>query len=102
MKTQILEPQKEVKQKIQLVRGTFSAPEASDVINGLIKEKINFHKIQRLRLLEGDHICNTGTLDGRIEELLEEKDIARDFLSEMRAKGGKLHISGVLEISVIK
>ena len=102
METQVLEPKTEVKQNIQLVKGAFSASEACDVINGLIDEKINFHKLQRLQMREGNEVCNTAVLDGRIEELLEEKRVAKEFIAQIRANGGKLQINGTLEISAIK
>lgn len=52
--------------RIQLVDGTFTPTEASDVINALIDEKINFHKIQRLKIYEGNHQGKTNLLDNRI------------------------------------
>ena len=38
------------KQNIQLVDGVFTVSEANDIIQNLINEKINFHKLQRLTL----------------------------------------------------
>lgn len=87
-------------QKIQLVNGEFTPSEASDVIIGLINEKINFHKIQRLQLWEGNHKCETNQLDSRITELKEEKRIASEFISSIRSNGKNLKINGILEISV--
>jgi len=87
-------------QKIQLVKGDFTPSEASDVIMGLINEKINFHKLQRLQLWEGDHKCKTDQLDGRIGELEKEKEIAREFINSMRGMNQKLKINGTLEISI--
>lgn len=87
-------------QKIQLVNGEFTPSEASDVIISLINEKINFHKIQRLQLWEGNHKCETNQLDSRITELKEEKRIASEFISSIRSNGKNLKINGILEISV--
>ena len=50
---------KQDRQQIQLVKGAFSASEASDIICALLDEKINFHKLQRLKLWEGSHGCQT-------------------------------------------
>jgi len=83
-----------------LVKGEFTPSEASDVIMKLIDVKINFHKIQRLQIWEGNHKCQTNQLDGRIQELEREKEIARDFIDSKRGLGLNLIINGTLELSV--
>lgn len=102
MKTKEFLQTEKVKQKIQLVKGEFTPSEASDVIMNLINEKINFHKLQRLQMWEGNHKCNTGELDGRIGELEKEKEIAREFINSISALGENLEINGILEITVAK
>lgn len=87
-------------QKIELVKGEFTPSEASDVIMRLIDVKINFHKIQRLQIWEGDHKCKTNQLDGRIQELEKEKEIAREFIDSKRGLGQNLFINGTLELCV--
>ncbi|EPR65339.1 hypothetical protein [Cyclobacterium qasimii] len=87
-------------QKIQLVKGEFTPSEAAHVLMGLIDEKINFHKIQRLQIWEGNHGSKTDQLDGRIQELELEKKKAHEFINITRGLGQKLSINGVLEISV--
>lgn len=89
----------EVIQKVQLVEGTFTPSEASDVISALINEKINFHKLQRLSLTEGLDSANCIYPSGRIEELLKEKKIAKEFLKHARNEKVNVRISGTLEIS---
>ena len=89
----------DVKQKVQLVKGEFTPSEASDIIEALIKQKVNFHKIQRLKLWTGDCECNTPGLDGRIGELIEDKKTAKAFINEARRKGMNIEINGSLEIS---
>ena len=89
------------KQNIQLVDGEFTPSEASDVIMSLIDQKINFHKLQRLALCEGFYGADTEYPDGRIGELEEERDIAKDFISQVRYQGKKLKINGVLEITLM-
>ena len=86
--------------KIQLVKGEFTSPEANDIIMSLIDEKINFHKLQRLQLWEGNHICKTDLLDGRIKELLKEKLNTKEFLVDTKEIGRKYVINGILEIKV--
>jgi len=87
-------------QKIELVKGEFTPSEAWDVIMKLIDVKINFHKIQRLQIWEGDHKCVTNQLDGRIQELEREKEIAREFINSKRGLGQNLIISGTLQLAV--
>ncbi|MEM9078395.1 MAG: hypothetical protein AAGC43_15230 [Bacteroidota bacterium] len=87
-------------QKINLVDGTFSPSEASDVIIALLEQKINFHKLQRLSWCEGDKDANTKYPDGRIQELENEKTIAKDFINSVRWEGKRLRIDGVLNITL--
>lgn len=89
----------EVKQKINLIDGKFTPSEASDIIDALIREKINFHKIQRLQSWIGDENCDNEPLNGRIGELVEERKKARAFFKEAKQAGANLVINGTLEIS---
>jgi hypothetical protein len=92
----------EAAQKIQLVKGEFTPSEASHIIMGLIDEKINFHKLQRLQIWEGQHHSKTDQLDGRIIELEKEKEIAQKFINSTKGLGQNLKINGILEISIAK
>jgi len=100
METKELTQIEKATQKIELVKGGFTPSEASDVIMKLIDVKINFHKIQRLQIWEGNHKCKTNQLDGRIQELEREKEIAREFIDSKRGLGLNLIINGTLELSV--
>ncbi|UWX55672.1 hypothetical protein NYZ99_04270 [Maribacter litopenaei] len=101
METQELSKTKKAKKTIQLVDGTFTPSEASDVITALIDEKINFHKIQRLQIWEGNHRSSTSGLDSRIQELLKEKQLAKDIISEARTKGVNISINGTLSLKFL-
>lgn len=100
MKTKELTQTEKVNQKIQLVKGEFTPSEASDVIMNLINEKINFHKLQRLQIWEGNHQSTTDKLDGRIGELEKEKEIAREFINKAKSLGQNLKIDGILELTI--
>jgi hypothetical protein len=89
----------DVKQKIKLVEGQFTPSEAVDVISALIDEKINFHKLQRLSLREGDENADTSYTNNRIQELMREKQIAKDFINNARCEGCKVRIDGILQIT---
>ncbi|WP_222981972.1 hypothetical protein [Flagellimonas meishanensis] len=88
------------KQKIQLVDGSFTPSEANDVIQALLDEKINFHKLQRLSWCEGNKNANTKFPDERIKELEREKKIAKDFINSVREEGKRLRIDGILKITL--
>jgi hypothetical protein len=99
MQTQELELVKKVKQDIRLVEGEFTPSEAMHIIRTLLNEKINFHKLQRLTVLEGDCNSQTSYADNRIQELENEKEIAKEFISKMRKEGIKLRINSTIEIT---
>jgi hypothetical protein len=86
-------------QKIQLVEGNFTASEASDIVSALIKEKINFHKLQRLGQLIHDETIDGQESRERIEVLMNERKIAKEFISKARVNGRKIKIHGTLEIT---
>ena len=87
-------------QKVQLVKGAFTPSEATDLVLSLLDEKINFHKLQRLRWCEGHFGADTSYADQRIEELEAEKVIARKFMRQARQQGRCLKIKGILEITI--
>lgn len=99
MQTQELELVKKTKQNINLVEGEFTPSEAAHVVNSLLNEKINFHKLQRLTMLEGNCNSSTNYADNRIAELENEKSIAKEFISKMRQEGIKLRINSTIEIT---
>lgn len=101
MQTKELEMTKVANHSVQLVKGEFTSLEALDIVIALIDEKINFHKLQRLQIWEGNHVCKTDYLNDRIVELEQEKQAIKDFISKTRIKGAKLKIKGTLELKVI-
>ena len=88
------------KQKINLIDGTFTASEASDIINSVLNVKINFHKIHRLSIREGNESDECKLDNGRIDELLNEQEIAKAFFSQARLKGKKLKMSSIINIEI--
>ena len=101
MGTKVLEKKPQaIRQKVELVNGVFTASESADLINNLIDEKINFHKIQRLQRWEGNHNCKTTTLNSRITELENIRVQAMEFISELRSQGKSIRIEGNLSFSV--
>ncbi|MGY3792353.1 hypothetical protein [uncultured Aquimarina sp.] len=91
----------EVTHKVQLVDGVFTPSEASDVINSLIREKVNFHKLHRLSICEGDMHSDTKFDDSRVSQLLQEKENFKPIYKEAMLGGKRVKISGVLNIEII-
>lgn len=88
------------RQNVQLVRGGFTPSEAADVALGLIDEKINFHKLQRLRWCEGYFDADTSYADTRIAELQAEKKRVKAFIKAARESGQCITIKGTLELEL--
>lgn len=93
--------QPKVTHKVQLVEGEFTPAESLDIINGLIKEKVNFHKIHRLSICEGNENSNTNYDDCRVTDLLAEKEAYKAIYTEAKLAGKRVKINGVLNIEII-
>ena len=91
----------EVTHKVNLVDGTFTAVEAKQVINSLLDEKINFHKIHRLAICEGDQNSDTNFDDSRLGQLMREKESFKKVYQEVKKAGKQIRISGILEMEII-
>ena len=73
----------------------------ADIINGVLDVKINYHKIKRISITEGNtnDLCEYDT--GRINELLQAKEDAKVFFNKLRHSGKKLRINGIISIEEI-
>jgi predicted CopG family antitoxin len=91
---------KDVNEKIQLVKGEYSPSEASYIVMNLIDKKINFHQIRLHQIWEQNHNSNTEDIDKRIKELEKEKEVAKAFISNAIEQGLNIKIDGVLEMSI--
>ena len=87
-------------QKIDLINGVFTTSEASDIINSVLKVKINFHKLSRLSITEGNDKDECAYDTGRISELINEQQIAKEFFSQARLNGKKLKMRSVIQIEI--
>ncbi|MBV7268004.1 hypothetical protein [Winogradskyella luteola] len=102
MKNTVKQVEKKTEQKINLVEGMFKPSEASHIINALIDQKINYHKIQRLSLCEGNENCDTTYENSRIQELKQEKEVAKGYIDTARRENYEIVINGTLDITFIK
>ena len=86
-------------QKVQLVKGEFTTSEAAEIVDALITQKINFHKIKRLQNWEKEHDCDLGGLDCRLQELSRDKMSALEFIEQAKKEGYTVEINGSLDIT---
>ncbi|WP_299228455.1 hypothetical protein [uncultured Psychroserpens sp.] len=87
-------------QKIDLINGKYTPSEAAHIINSVLNVKINFHKLQRLSITEGNDLDECKFDSGRIKELLNEQEIAKEFFSQARLKGKKLRMTSKIYIEI--
>ena len=88
-------------QNVRLVDGEFTPVQAIDVISSLIKQKINFHKVENLQNWEKDHKADPEPIKKRINELKEANEAAKQFIIEMKKNGKKVKIEGNLSINIV-
>lgn len=93
-------PKTKTKQKIDLINGVFTTSEASDIINSVLKVKINFHKLNRLSITEGNNKDACEFDSARINELINEQQISKDFFSQARLNGKKIKMRSVIQIEI--
>lgn len=89
-------------QNINLIEGIFTASETADLLRSMLDQKINFHKVHRLCITEGNHDDACTYDNNRINELIAEKEKLNAFIKQVREKGGALQITGNVEIKLLK
>lgn len=87
-------------QKINLIDGTYTPSEAAHIVNSVLKVKINFHKLHRLSIQEGNELDECKLDSGRIKELIDEQEISKAFFSQARLQGKKLKMSSIIHIEI--
>lgn len=100
MDTLIAPNYSKTEQKINLIDGIFTSSEASDIIDNILKVKINFHKLNSLSLLEGNSNEPCEFDNSRIYELLNEQKIAKEFFKNVKLNGKKLKIKSTIHIEL--
>jgi len=98
MKTVV--PSQKTVQKITLIDGFFTPSDAKDVMIALLNEKINFHKVKRLSITEGNIEDDCLYDSNRIDELIEAKQNAIDFFNQLDTSDSFLEIDSTIEIKV--
>ncbi len=88
-------------QKIKLLDGTFTPSEASDILNTIIDKKINFHKLQRLSIIEQNCDDETPHLYNRMDELIKAKEVIKELILEAKKEGVALKIESDIQITLV-
>lgn len=89
-----------LKKQLKLIEGKFNKREALDVINNVIDVKINFHKLHRLSIREGNEKNDCVYDNSRIFDLLEDKERIKLFLLSLEDSGCNIKISSTIHITV--
>ena len=87
-------------QKINLIDGTYTPSEAAHIVSSVLKVKINFHKLHRLSIQEGNELDECKLDSGRINELMNEQELSKEFFSQARLQGKKLRMRSVIHIEI--
>lgn len=87
-------------QTLNLIDGTFTKREALNIINSVVDVKINFHKLHRLSIQEGNEKDECKFDSCRIEELMKDKKDTKAFLRALESKGQNIRISSTVTISL--
>jgi len=88
-------------QSIKLIEGSFTPSEASDILIDIVEKKINFHKLQKLKISEGNHDdpCRHDT--DRLQELQSAEERLKQIIKQVRLDGKKMSITSNIHIEVI-
>lgn len=92
---------KEALQSIKLIEGTFTPSEANDILTSIVDKKINFHKIQRLKIFEGNHNDPCVHDSDRLNELIASKERLVEIVREVKSQGRKLKIHSNIHIEIV-
>lgn len=91
---------KKDQQTLKLIDGTFTKREALNIINSVVDVKINFHKVHRLSIQEGNENDECKFDNSRIQELMESKKETKAFLRALESKGQNIKITSTVTISL--
>nr|WP_299072476.1 hypothetical protein [uncultured Allomuricauda sp.] len=81
-----------------LIEGTFTTPQAADVLLSLINDKIKFHTVQLLNLKDINQMDFLNS-EHRIRELKEAKNQITKIILDARTQGKHLKIHSTIEVS---
>ncbi|WP_373073470.1 hypothetical protein [Zeaxanthinibacter enoshimensis] len=88
----------ETLEKLQLIDRQFIPSEALKIIEAMLDEEISLHKLRKLSAWIGDCNADTGTSEKRIEELHQEKQLAKKLARMAEINKVRLKVQASLEI----
>ncbi|GAB3331981.1 hypothetical protein GCM10027429_10890 [Marivirga atlantica] len=94
------ELEKNIEQKVNLIKGEFSPSEAEEILCHLIDKKINFHKVRDFSR-EIRFGINENSSSNRIEELQEVRERVSDIVKEAELRGKSMKIKANIEIELV-
>lgn len=100
MKDSITSETKQNQQTLKLIDGTFTKREALNILNSVVDVKINFHKLHRLSIQEGNENDECQFDNSRIQELMSDKKEVKAFLRALESRGQNIKISSTITISL--
>ena len=85
--------------RYKLIDGTFSAPDAAQVLLTLVKSKMDFHERERVSNQErfGSDVAHSAR---RSSELRQLHETLRELCQSAAASGQSLQVNGWLEITL--
>lgn len=86
---------------IKLIEGTFSPPEAADILFNLLSEKIKFHEIKMLNI-KGHGVYSPEHSSERIKALKQAKKDISQLLMDARDENTHIEISGNIDIKLVR
>lgn len=89
------------KKEIKLIDGEFTPTQASDILNAMIDQKINFHKIENLQHWEKDYDNDPKPFIDRIQQLEDEKKALDTYITQIKKSDKNVRIDGLLSLSPI-
>ncbi|SNR15808.1 hypothetical protein [Tenacibaculum jejuense] len=85
---------------LKLIDGTFTPMHTEDLLKSFINTKINYHKLHRLIILEGDHNNDTAYDNNRIHELKADKIHLSEIIAFAKANNKNIKLKSTISIEL--
>ncbi len=89
-------------QKLRLLFGKFTPSQARDLVNNMVDEQINQHKLQHLSKWIGNNNISSKKLDETINQLNETKKELLGAIDQAQAEGMNVRLDGSVDITFTK
>jgi hypothetical protein len=89
-----------MKEKFKLIQGSFSPPEAADLLLSLLNYKIKFHSLKRLNLQDDEK--NVHNSEVRLIELANFKQVVEQIVIDAHHNNMEVRIKGDIEVELVE